>query len=315
MKILALSDLHWTKESKTIKLSDTLKMTPLDILSTLEFRQVRKYFNIIHAFTPDLVILCGDITGDGPCGHGYTSPLIGLLKLIESKGIKARYISGNHDEPQYYDEVNKFSTSSKLVKELTHNIEIIGDLRILGLSFDQTESKTAFKKAFTSEKVDIVVCHCSHTKRLNLFDFNTDFIISGHYDLKVINPNNMTFISLDNDVPQGINFAVIEIDKSKKLISFIIDKSNRNELIHFIFNKTEKSFDLIETNYKTVDSMHLNNISYIDNYQYKNAIEILLKKKHMGQNIDTKELAELLRIKINSKKTISKSYINSYLIT
>jgi predicted phosphodiesterase len=313
MKILALSDLHWNRESKTIKLSETLKMTPLDVLSTPEFSQVRKYFNIIHAFTPDLVIFCGDITGDGPCGHGYTSPLIGLFKLIESKGIKARYISGNHDEPQYYEEVIKYSKKSILVKELTHKIEIIGDLRILGLSFDQTESKTAFNKVFTSEKVDIVVCHCSHTKRLNLFDFNTDFIISGHYDLKVINPNNKTFISLDNDEPQGKNFAVIETDKDKKLISFFIDKSNRNELIHFIFRKKEESFDLIETNYIPKDSSRYNNIYYIDNVQFKNAIEILLKKKHLRQKINSKELTDLLKIKINFKRQISKSFIDSYL--
>lgn len=313
MKTLALSDLNWNGDSRDIKLSEILTMTTYDILNHPNFSKAKFYFEIVIKNTPDLLLLCGDITGDGSCGHGYTSSVIAFLKLVESKKIQTRYISGNHDEPQYYNEIKRQFVNSKYVKELTHNIERIGDMKVIGLSHAQTRTKTSFRQVFNTEKVDIVICHCDHGQRLNLFDFNTDFIITGHYDLKVINPNHKTFISLDNDSPEGTNYVTIDSSAKKTEVAFYILKYGSTKWTYFKYNKTDKSFKLKNTNHIMSALSTRDNLNYLDNIQYKKVIEIVLKKKVAGQKLSSKELTELLNVKINRHLLVSRKFLNSYI--
>lgn len=315
MKTLALSDFHWNKDSRDIKLSDTLTMTTADILINPNFSKVKFYFDIVTKNSPDLLLLCGDITGDGSCGHGYTSSVTAFLKLVESKKIQTRYISGNHDEPEYYDEIKTQFAKSKYVKELTHKVEIIGGMKIIGLSWAQTKTKTSFRQFFTSEKVNIVVCHCEHGQRLNLFDFNTDFIITGHYDLKVINPNHKTFISLDNDAPEGTNFVTLDSSSKKTEVAFYILKFGSTKWTHFKYHKTDKSFTLKDTNYKPSFIPSFDNLFYLDNIQLKKAIETIQNKKAIGQKLSSNELTEILKVRINRHLTVSRTFLNSYIQT
>jgi hypothetical protein len=310
MKTLALSDFHWNRDSRDIKLSDTQTMTTSEILNHPNFSKVKFYFEIVTKNSPDLLLLCGDITGDGSCGHGYTSSVTAFLKLVEAKKIKTRYISGNHDESQYYDEIKRHFANSKYVRELTNKIEKIGDIKLIGLSWEQTRTKTSFRQLFTSEKVDIVVCHCDHGQRLNLFDYNTDFIITGHYDLKVINPNNKTFISLDNDAPQGTNFVTIENVSKEKEIIFSILKYGAKEWTQFKFTKSNKSFALKETNHKQSSFPSWDNLSYLNNVQFEKVIEKAHKTKIAGLKIPNIELEEILNVQINRHLKVSRKFIN-----
>ena len=95
MKTLALSDFHWNRDSRDIKLSDTQTMTTSEILNHPNFSKVKFYFEIVTKNSPDLLLLCGDITGDGSCGHGYTSSVTAFLKLVEAKKTgMAKHIEG-----------------------------------------------------------------------------------------------------------------------------------------------------------------------------------------------------------------------------
>ena len=313
MKTLALSDFNWNRDSKDIKLSDILGMTTSDIIKNPKFSKVKFYFDIVTKNSPDLLLLCGDITGDGPCGHGYTSSLTAFLKLVESKKIQTRYISGNHDEPKYYNEIKRLFAKSKYVKELTHKVEIIGGFKIIGYSWLQTRTKTSFRNLFTSEKVNVVVCHCDQRQRLNLFNFNTDFIITGHYDLKVINPNHKTLISLDNDFPEGTNFVTLDSSSKNTEIIYNILRYGETKWTYFKYNKTYKSFKLKETNYKPSFVSFFDNLSYLDNIELQNGVETILKKKAVGQKLTSNELKKILKIKINRSLTVSQTFLNSYM--
>ena len=128
MNILALSDLQWDKESKSLKLDDVLKMTREDVLAHPLLHKVKYYYDIVCESSPEILFLCGDITGDGSCGHGYTVSIICFLILVEKRKIHCRYISGNHDEPIYFDTVVKFFSNSSYIKKCSDGVEILFDL-------------------------------------------------------------------------------------------------------------------------------------------------------------------------------------------
>ncbi len=140
MKILALSDLYWTQESKSINIDDVHKMSFNQILNCPNLNCVKNYFKIIKALEPNLVLFCGDISGDGFCGTGFSSAIISLLRLLEIKKIKARYISGNHVLPEFYNQINDFFHSSKYIKELTLHPEDIDGFLFAGLSYNQSRN-------------------------------------------------------------------------------------------------------------------------------------------------------------------------------
>lgn len=313
MRILALSDFNWNVESKSVKMNDVLVMSNAQILNHPSLTKVKFYFDIIKKHNPNLIFFCGDITGDGSCGHGYITPLTCLFKLIESIKVQTRFICGNHDEDLYFESIKKIFVKSKYIKHLTEKVETIGNIKVIGLSFNQTYSNRIFKKIIkeSNSKIDFVVCHCHHTKRLNLFDFNTDFIITGHYDLKVINPNSKTFISLDNDTPT--NYVVIEYLQKKIQITYNVQEFNSHELKWFKFIKNKNEFSLKDSNYMLDRLNSSDNLTYIYNIELQNLIELLQKKKSIGKIVLQKELDKILEININRSLKVTRAFLNSYI--
>lgn len=313
MKILVLSDLFWNSESREIKLSQVFKMKTSEILNHSKFSRVKFYFDIVTKNSPDLLLLCGDITGDGSCGHGYTSSIAAFLRLVDAKKTKTRYISGNHDEPQFYNKLKKHFYNYKNVNDVSNKVEEVDGLKLLGLSWEQTKTKASFRKAFTSEQLDIIFCHCEHRRRLKLFDYNASIIITGHYDLKVINPNNKTFISLDNDTIRESNFVTIEGNLKKQKITFSVLSHITGKLIYFKFIKSNKSLSLEETNYEKgnlYNYHNFTNINYLNNIQFEKVIERLQKVKNAGLNPSSKELEEILSVRINQNLKVSRKFIS-----
>jgi len=255
MRILALSDLAWNRNSVLFENIDNF--TCSQILRSPDFNRVAYYYNIVNTFNPDILLLCGDITGDGSCGGGHAVSLICFLRLVEAKKIITRFIPGDHDEAygarylNEFQEVNKYFINSKYIKQANSKIEYINDIRIAGLTYNQTRTKTAIKQSLKAlnDEMDILICHCPQTHRLHLFDFKTEFIITGHYDLKVISPNNKTLISLYNDVPSE-NFVVIDIAAEKKMITYYLRRAMATKWTFFNFIKTKQTFILENTNYK-----------------------------------------------------------------
>lgn len=313
MKILALSDLQWDKESKSLSLHDILKMSEKELLSNPLLSRVKYYFDIVSENSPEILFLCGDITGDGSCGHGYINSIISFLILVEKRKIHCRYISGNHDEPIYFDAVVNYFIHSTYIKKCSDSVELLFGLKIVGLSFEQTSKITSLKKILDimrKDELDFVICHCPHTLRLNLFEFNTKYIITGHYDLKLINPNHKTFISLDNDYP-CINFASINLDRESANIIFTIIKNGN--IIRHCFLKEKDTFNYLMSDEARNPLLRQSNENFVYNVELQNAIEFLIKKKKDGVNVTEAEIRKLLQIRVNLSQRISLSFLKGYI--
>ncbi|MBI5915924.1 MAG: metallophosphoesterase [Bacteroidetes bacterium] len=329
MRVLVLSDLFWNKNSIKIKLPKLGRNGLKEVLNKPIYERVNHYFEIVAKSKPDLVIFCGDVTGDGSCGHGYYSPFIFLVKLISEENIQVRYIAGDHDEHEYLEKVSNYFQKSEFVKKLEGKSEQIGNLSFLGLSFDQSKSKQKLTEISNSElsKLDIVYCHCPHSNRLRLLEIEADFILTGHFDLKVINPNGKTFISLCNDSFLSTNYVVIDVKEEKSIIEFhYIDRFDSS---WFRVEKRHGLFTSLETNFVTrphplrgrwpeisvdkfEDSMEVNSLKkYLFNQEFQLAIEKLQKLKKLGIKMNDSEVEDMLNVKINATLRISKSFINS----
>lgn len=182
----------------------------------------------------------------------------------------------------------------------------------MGLSFEQTSKITSFKKildARRKDELDFVICHCPHTLRLNLFEFNTKYIITGHYDLKVINPNHKTFISLDNDYP-CINYASINLDKESANIIFTVIK--KDNIVRHCFSKEIDFFDYLVNDDKRSLFLQKTIENFIYNVGLQSAIEFLMKQKKNGVNVTEAEIRKLLQIRVNLSQRISLSFLKGY---
>jgi hypothetical protein len=304
--------LAWNEKSKLVSLDQVLEMNFNEILDDVNFSKVRSYYKIIKFNSPDVIFICGDITGGGSCGHGYASSIVALLKIIEGLNITTSYISSNHDENIDVIKLDEISTDSKFVKRLTGNIDEVRGLKVIGLSYEQSKNVKSFQKLKTDVEIDFVISHCNQTNRLHLFDFNTEFTITGHYDFKVINPYGKTLISLYNDLP-WMNYVIIDYSKTSSKFSYYIKEHTDFNWTFIKFAKLNGKLKNLETNY-VHEKFHVNlYIPFITNNDYEKAIEYILKWKMENQDINSVDLKKLMNVEISPYQNISKSFIKSYI--
>lgn len=281
MKILTLSDLEWNIESKEISDLDIAKF-PLtkDFFSSVDnrvyfrlmkFRSFWRYRTIIEEAKPDIVLLAGDITGDGYCGHGYHKGLFLLLLYLEAIKTKTFFIRGNHDEPKYFQYVLKKTKNFKYVKYIAGKVEEFRGFKVLGLDFNDTYSKTTLKSLLSMNyNVAIVLSHCHFHRRSWLFDFNTKYVISGHYEQNIGQVENKVFISTCNDTPEDINYFTIEFNKNQELVTYYNFNSITNQVKSNTFIKKGTIFD------------YQPNSSDLTKSDFCEAVTLLRKAKRLG---------------------------------
>jgi len=210
MNITILSDLNWESHLRSITLREVEGFEKSD-LALSRYDSLRRYYDVITDEESDIVLFAGDVTGDGSCGRGFHYAFVLLLKLLEIDQISSAYISGNHDEEGYYGLVNKFIADFTYTQEISNKIALINGLKIMGLNYYQSKSKRQLNSIISeaNESYDIVIAHSQLKRRVRLFEIETDYIFTGHYDRKLLYHDESVYVSLDNDASE-ISYAVIE---------------------------------------------------------------------------------------------------------
>lgn len=211
MKVVVLSDLNWELHLRGVSYREVESAT-LETITMSRYSSIQKYLQIIIEEKADLVIIAGDVTGDGSCGHGFHHAFMIFLSMLEQLKIPSCFISGNHDEQIYYEQVVRYSDKLELSNEISNISISINGLNILGVPYETTYSKSKIKNLLaTFEKsYDIVVAHAQLKRRIRLFELDAKIIVTGHYDRKLFGFQDSTFVSLDNDDRQ-ISYATIDM--------------------------------------------------------------------------------------------------------
>ena len=215
MKIVILSDLNWEAHLRSVSLSEVDAAT-LESIMIPRYYSIQRYLEIILEEKADLVIIAGDVTGDGSCGHGFHNAFKILLSALEQHKIESVFISGNHDEPVYYGEVLSYAQGLKYTQDISNRKVITKGITLLGIPYETTYSKSKIKNMLTTfeEGADIVVAHSQLKRRIRLFDLDARLIVTGHYDRKLFEYDDRIFVSLDNDAVD-ISYATVETDANR----------------------------------------------------------------------------------------------------
>ena len=270
MKLLILSDLNWNTEAREISTSDfdLIKETK-SLPSDLRFFKLKEYLKIILDEKADLILFAGDITGDGSCGHGYQEAFKLLLHILEWQKKPSLFIQGNHDVSPYYEEVQELTNQLEHCQEISNQYISIQGLKILGISFESTKNRKILQKLIDEkeQKIDLVIAHSESKRRSALFDFQSEYIITGHYDNKIFATPSSVFLSFANDDFEFINYGTIKIpdQASKKETEVCYSFRNVRDKVHLEFREEVSA---LKSNQRSSNFI-LNQESLVDVQQYE----------------------------------------------
>ena len=232
MKVIVLSDLNWEQHLRGVTYREVLAAS-LDTVMISRYASIQKYLQIVIEENAELVIIAGDVTGDGSCGHGFHHAFMLFLSILEKLKISSCFISGNHDEHIYYDQVRRYAEKLEYAHEISNTSISINGLNILGVPYETTYSKSKIKNllATYSGRYDIVVAHAQLKRRIRLFELDSKLIVTGHYDRKLFGYQGAVFVSLDNDDKQ-ISYAAMEMNRDD-FVTAICIKNKDGSIVRF----------------------------------------------------------------------------------
>lgn len=149
----------------------------------------------------------------------------------------------------------------------------------------------------TSKKVDIILSHCESGRRLSLFDFDTTYIFTGHFNSYVLYVDKKVFIALDNipkTTPSPIiktSYVTVDIGASRDKIQYQIDDNI------YVFVKDEKS---LSNKFENIDGYYA-----IIPKAMQLSMEKLVKLKKNNERINSDDMWQFPGIPIST--------INDYL--
>lgn len=333
VKILILSDLNWHPHLRSITNAEVIGFSESD-LSKERYQRIWRYFDIVIKEKPDLVLLSGDITGDGSCGHGYQNALKIFLLLLESRKISSRFISGNHDPDPYYSDLLSFVKDLAFTEEISNRIVQFKDLSIVGINYDCTRSLTklnAMLKECHSNKPQICLAHSEIKRRIRLFETGADLIATGHFDRKLMLFDDSVYISLDNDweeVSYGtavfqkdiLKEASVNIRQDSSTTLTLTQLSGSKSLQHIMTANGQPALDLHKIE-GYPDSALMDDsgenwvyLKHIRGINLAQAYTSLWKTKN-GVPFTENDLPfnNVYKLAVNAKYKISKVFINDYL--
>ncbi len=332
MKVVILSDLNWRDHLRDLTWQDVIAFSE-DHLYEPRFERIARYFEIIIAEKADLVLLAGDITGDGFCGHGYQYALLTLLSLLERRNIQSAFITGNHDPSPYYDELLKGASTFNHTQHISNTLVNIKGLNILGINFHCTKSKSTLNKLlkkYTDTAIDICIAHSEIKRRIRLFDTHAPLIVTGHYDRKLFPFRDSIFVSLDNDSSE-VSYATALFDNGNLKESRICIRHNVERTIYlpqlvgnpistylYSDSKPVASFEKLEAAH---DSSFLDDegndwtyLKYLRGRQhhaaYKSMYSYKVNKKQLEGLLP---IAKLHKLKISPGYQISSLFVRDYI--
>ena len=337
MKILTLSDFHWHSASKEINLQDIhAYLDSGEILTEFKFLFIKHYISIVEKEKPKLVLLAGDLTGDGSCGHGFHNACTMLMLYFEQNAIPCLFIKGDHDQEKYYKILLSRTKKLQFVNEISGKTCKISDINILGLSYDHCNSKSFIQKIIDSDitPIDIVLSHASLKRRTQLFDITSQLLITGHFDNKLLTACGKIFISHSNDT-DIINYSIIDYTNTKIGVSYNFLHPKRKLSVYYktIFQKSNKSISkgklmvnrkrsdiveyeklpLLRTRKENVKYQIAYALKFLRSSNYSSAIELMHASKNNLTEKKIKALFGLLDDKITPFNKISITMIKDYL--
>lgn len=333
MNLLILSDLNWHAHLRSMS---TAEIQDFDNsrLALDRYQRIARYLQIIEEEKADVVLFAGDVTGDGFCGHGFQYAFLLLLTLLEQRKIQSYFISGNHDEPTYYQTVVDYVKDYQYTQEISDQLVQFNGVRILGINYDQSKSKRTLKTFIKKHKegADIVVAHSQLKRRIRLFDIPCSYLVTGHYDRKLCTHRDTIYVALDND-SEAVSYAVLELKGEQSNVHLKI-KESEQVLYRFTENVHQllvgnRSSALVLNEQRTLNLDRIENapisqlrndqqdylyFKYLRGTNYVKSLETLYKVKQ-GIPLERNDLslAQVLNLPIIDTYNISSSMIEDYL--
>jgi len=299
-----------------------------------KFRRLNNYWDIILKERAEVVLLAGDLTGDGSCGHGFHLAFYYLLCLLDLARIQTFFIRGDNDLDKYYNQIITNMKQFSWIEEISNRAVIYNGIKFWGLPFQTTRTKKKLNKILDnhSKEVDILICHSELKRRTHLFDLPVKHIITGHFDNKICCINDVVFLSFSND-SDTINYGMIEWGENptyyysfyntrqksslvyKEIKSSLLN-GKRNSLIRIDNIPIQISeFEILQlpkSDYEKDKSALALAIKYLRGNNYSSAVNFLRTTK-AEENFKTKRYHTLLKQQFTSKHKLSKSMILDYL--
>lgn len=334
MKILVLTDLYWNSSAKKISKEDIKDVTIGGPPAYSErYRSLQAYWHIIIKEKPRLVLLGGDLTGDGSCGHGFQNAFFYLLCLLELSKTSTFFIRGDNDLAGNYAQVIDNISIFSYIKEISNTVVEFENLKILGIPFQSTANKKSLHKLLLEKipEVDIVLCHSELKRRTTLFELDARIIITGHFDNKLCSIQDKLFLSFSND-SNIINYGTLTYSKKKTVVDYYFHNQQKKSQLH-IKEQVDKLLDKessgvihldgLPMNISEFENLRLPNsdyektknalalaVKYLRGKNYSMAIEQLLTASSKSDYI---KLNDTRKSHITAKHKLSKSMILDYL--
>jgi len=332
MKVVILSDMNWREHLRDLTWQQANSFTE-DQLHEARYERIARYFEIIISEKADLVLLAGDITGDGFCGHGYQYALLSLLSLLEKRHIPSAFITGNHDPDPYFEAFLNGVSTLHYTQHISNALVNIEGLNVLGINFYCTKSKSSLNKLLKKYKdnsLDICLAHSEIKRRIRLFDTNASLIVTGHYDRKLFPFRDSIFISLDNDSSE-VSYATAVFESGRLMESKICIRKDEARTIYlphvtgniispYLYSDTKvvASFEQLESandeSFLDEEGNDWTYLKYLRGRSHQSAyISMFSYKKNKEQLDEILPIAKLKKLKISPGYRISSLFIRDYL--
>ena len=332
LKILILSDLNWRPESKGINRKDILDLMDSGgvIPFSTRFLSVRKYWEIVEREEPDLILLAGDVTGDGSCGYGFHTAFFYLLTCIQLRDTRTFFIQGDNDLPDYYQNVLDNIDILPSITEISGKIGTFKGLKILGVPFHIAHKKRdliSVLKEVKGTEIDLVLGHIPLKRRTFLMEMSYKCFITGHFDNKLFPFQDKVFLSCSND-SSLLNYAVIEKSAEEYVYTYRFFYPPKDFLVSYslMADRSEKldlngipvamsHFELPEQPYKSAEWQEdlIHAVRFLRGQEYKDSLAYMLNLKKEDLTPSKKELKAKMKNRVTAKHTLSRSMLIDFL--
>jgi predicted phosphodiesterase len=286
MNVLSISDIHWEHPDK-------------DVLD--QFRQD------IKDYDPGLVLFCGDVINDGGNKNEHLEEFEEMLDILENLEINSLVIKGNHDEYSDYESLVSYIEDLEFSKEISNETTTIKGLKIAGISFSYTNDikKARNIKNRFNDSYDIVMAHAENKRRIWLFEINTDYIITGHYDQRLCMVDNKVFVSLSSYTRQK---CLLQTDKEelKYIRSSKFTKKSENFISKVKIHDNKFDWKKYEEDDRLINKQR--------NERYSEMILEMINTKEVIDSLDHSEQKERINNlrKLGAYKTHIREYIKDF---
>jgi predicted phosphodiesterase len=289
MSILCISDIQWEFPERNIQ--EVLKREIVDK-------------------NPSLVLFAGDVINDGMNSEEHTTEFIELLEYLEELEITSFTIEGNHDEYSNYSAVVERCSNLEYAKEISAEVAEFDDLRILGVPYSYTHQLGKARRIGDEfpGNYDIVLAHAESSKRIWLFELDTQLIVTGHFATELCQVDDYVFASMSSYPSQRvvIKSGLSELLYQRRSASVVDSRDEYESVVRLVDDGLVWVQDDEEPDNVLLNGMSESN--YADNF------ERLIAAKNSVREADENEERRIIEglLECGVPKTHIREYIKRY---